>query len=89
VIDGRKVFSGGESNIGVYAVDETTGEPTAIQHADIRAVHPRMFSPDPGAKVLVAGSLAPTAVRDGGKGVDVPAGLTVFRVVPTASPTSY
>jgi 6-phosphogluconolactonase len=80
VIDGRKVFSGGESNIAAYAIDDKTGEPIAIQHADIRAAHPRTFSLDAGARILVAGSLAPTALRDGGKVVDVPAGLTVFRV---------
>jgi 6-phosphogluconolactonase (cycloisomerase 2 family) len=80
VVDGRKVFSGGESNIAVYAIDQTTGEPKAIQHADIRAAHPRTFSLDSSASILVAASLAPTAVRDGGKVVDLPAGLSVFRV---------
>jgi 6-phosphogluconolactonase (cycloisomerase 2 family) len=80
MVDGRKVFSGGESNIAVYAIDQKTGEPTAIQHADIRAAHPRTFALDASAAILVAGSLAPTAVREGGKVVDVPAGLSVFRV---------
>jgi 6-phosphogluconolactonase (cycloisomerase 2 family) len=80
VVDGRKVFSGGESNIAVFAVDQSTGEPTAIQHADIRAAHPRTFALDTSAAILVAGSLAPTAVREGGKVVDVPAGLSVFKV---------
>src|SRR5262249_52786500 len=80
VIDGRKVFSGGGSNIAVFAIDQKTGEPAAIQHADIRAAHPRTFALDAGAAILVAGSLAPTAVREGGKVVDVPAGLSVFRV---------
>jgi hypothetical protein len=79
-VGGKKVFSGGESNIAVYAIDQATGEPKAIQHADIRAAHPRTFSLDTGASILVAGSLAPTAVREGGKVVDVPAGLSVFRV---------
>lgn len=81
-VGGRKVFSGGESNIAVYAIDEKTGEPTAIQHADIRAAHPRTFALDAGAAILVAGSLAPTAVRKDGKVVDVPAGLSVFRAGP-------
>jgi 6-phosphogluconolactonase (cycloisomerase 2 family) len=79
-VDGRRVFSGGESNIAVFAIDQNTGEPSAIQHADIRAAHPRTFSLDTSAKLLVAGSLAPTAVREGGKVVAVPAGLSVFRV---------
>jgi 6-phosphogluconolactonase (cycloisomerase 2 family) len=80
LVDGRKVFNGGESNIAVFALDDRTGEPTAIQHADIHAAHPRTFALDAGASMLVAGSLAPTAVRDGSKVVDVPAGLSVFRV---------
>lgn len=79
-IDGKKVFAGGESNIAVFAIDPKTGEPNAIQHADIHAAHPRTFSLDTGGKLLVAASLAPTAVREGGKVVAVPAGLSVFRV---------
>jgi len=82
VVDGRKVFSGGESNIAVYAIDDATGEPRAIQHADIHAAHPRTFALDASAAILVAASLAPTAVREGGKVIDVPAGLSVFRVGP-------
>jgi 6-phosphogluconolactonase len=79
-VAGKKVFSGGESNIAVFAINPQTGEPTAIQHADIRAAHPRTFGLDRGGRMLVAGSLAPTAVREGGKVVDVPAGLSVFRM---------
>src|SRR5215471_13263038 len=81
-VDGKKVFSGGESNIAVFAIDGKSGEPNAIQHADIQAAHPRTFSLDASGKLLVAGSLAPTAVREGGKVVAIPAGLSVFRVGP-------
>ncbi|HMA71837.1 MAG TPA: beta-propeller fold lactonase family protein [Xanthobacteraceae bacterium] len=81
-IDGKKVFSGGESNIAVFAIADKTGEPNAIQHADIHAAHPRTFSLDASAKLLVAASLAPTAVRGGDKVVAIPAGLSVFRVSP-------
>ena len=77
---GKMVFSGGESNIGVFAINQQTGEPTAIQHADIRAAHPRTFGLDTGARLLVAGSLAPSARRENGRVVDLPAGLSVFRV---------
>ncbi len=79
-VGGKMVFSGGESNIGVFAINQQTGEPTAIQHADIRAAHPRTFGIDTGARLLVAGSLAPSARRENGKVVDLPAGLSVFRV---------
>jgi 6-phosphogluconolactonase len=79
-VAGKLVFSGGESNIAVYAINQETGEPNAVQHADIHAAHPRTFSLDAAAKLLVAGSLAPTAVRESGKVVDIPAGLSVFRI---------
>jgi 6-phosphogluconolactonase len=78
-VGGKKVFSGGESDIAVFAINQQTGEPTAVQHADIRAAHPRTFGLDSGGRLLVAGSLAPTAKREGGKVVDIPAGLSVFR----------
>jgi hypothetical protein len=81
-VNGEKVFSGGESNIAVFAINQQTGEPTAIQHADIRAAHPRTFSLDSTGRMLVAGSLAPTAVRRDGKVVLIPAGMTVFKVGP-------
>jgi 6-phosphogluconolactonase len=79
-VNGKMVFSSGESNIAVFAIDQQTGEPTAIQHADIRAAHPRTFGLDTGGRVLIAGSLSPSARREDGKVVDLPAGLTVFRI---------
>jgi 6-phosphogluconolactonase (cycloisomerase 2 family) len=79
-VGGKFVFSAGESNIAVFAIDQQTGEPTAVQHADIRAAHPRTFGLDTGARLLVAGSLSPSARREEGKVVDLPAGLTVFRM---------
>jgi 6-phosphogluconolactonase len=78
-VDGVKVFSAGESNIAAFAINPKTGEPTPIQHADIRAAHPRTFSLDAAGRMLVVGSLAPTAVRRDGKVVVIPAGLIVFK----------
>jgi 6-phosphogluconolactonase len=49
-VNGKMVFSAGESNIAVFAIDQQTGEPTAIQYADIRAAHPRTFGLDTGAR---------------------------------------
>ena len=70
----------GENNVAVFSINQQTGEPSPIQHADIRAAHPRTFGLDAGARLLVAGSLAPTAKREGDKVVDIPAGLSVFRM---------
>jgi hypothetical protein len=66
------LISGGGSNIAVFVTDQEAGEPNAIQDADTRAAHPRTFSLNTSGKLLVATSLAPTAVREGGK-VVVPA----------------
>lgn len=79
-VSGKLVFSAGESNIAVFAINQETGEPVPVQHADIRAAHPRTFGLDTAGRMLVAGSLAPTARREEGKIVDLPAGLTVFRM---------
>jgi 6-phosphogluconolactonase (cycloisomerase 2 family) len=79
-VGSKMVFSAGESNIAVFAINQQTGEPTTVQHADIRAAHPRTFGIDNGARLLVAGSLSPSARRDDGKVVDLSAGLTVFRL---------
>jgi 6-phosphogluconolactonase (cycloisomerase 2 family) len=80
-VGGKMVFSGGESNIAAFAINQQTGEPTPIQHADIRAAHPRTFGLDTGGRLLVAASLSPSARREDGKVVDLPAGLTVFRMI--------
>ena len=79
-VNGKMVFSAGESNIAVFAINQQTGEPTAIQHADIRAAHPRTFGLDTAARLLVAGSLSPSTRREESKVVELPAGLTVFRM---------
>jgi 6-phosphogluconolactonase len=81
-VGGEMVFSAGESNIAAFSIDQQTGEPTPLQHADILAAHPRTFGLDTGGRLLVAGSLAPSARREDGKVVDLPAGLTVFRMGP-------
>ena len=75
-----KVFSAGESNIAAFAINPQTGEPTAFQHADIRAAHPRTFGLDASGRMMAVGALAPTAVRRDGKVVVIPAGITVFKV---------
>ena len=77
---GQKVFGGGDNSIAVYALDAKTGEPTLIQHADTRTYHVRTFAIDPSGRLMVAASIAPIAVREGDKVVDVPAALSVMRI---------
>ena len=77
---GKKVFKGGENSIVVYAIDQSTGEPKPIQHADTHKIHPRTFHIDPSGRLLVAEHNLPVDVRDGDAVKAVPAGLSVFRI---------
>lgn len=78
--EGKKVFPGGENSIAVYAINQTTGEPTLIQNADVHGIHPRTFSLDPSGRMLVSAQIRPMLVRDGAGVKSVPANLTTFRV---------
>lgn len=77
---GQAVFAGGENSIAVFAIDQTTGEPTLIQNAETRGFTPRTFALDPGGRLLVVANQIALAVRDGGAVKTVPAGLSVFRI---------
>lgn len=79
-VEGKKVFKGGENSIVVYSINQSTGEPTPIQHIETRAIHPRTFHIDPSGRMLVAQHNLPVNVRDGNAVSVVPAGLSVFRV---------
>ena len=79
-VQGKPVSAGGENSIAVFALDQTTGEPTAIQHADTHGFSPRTFAVDTGGRVLVAGNQVAMAVKDGERIKTVPAGLAVFRI---------
>lgn len=77
---GKKVYKGGENSIVVYSINQQTGEPTAIQHIETRAIHPRTFHIDPSGRMLVAQHNLPVNVRDGDTVKTLPAGLSVFRM---------
>jgi 6-phosphogluconolactonase len=77
---GQQVFKGGENSIVVYAINQSTGEPTPIQHIDTQKIHPRTFHIDPSGRLLVAGHNLPVNVRDGDTIKAVPAGLSLFRI---------
>jgi 6-phosphogluconolactonase (cycloisomerase 2 family) len=77
---GKQVFKGGENSIVVYAIDQSTGEPTPIQHIETQKIHPRTFHIDPSGRMLVAQHNLPVNVREGDAVTTVPAGLSVFRV---------
>src|SRR5437867_9578668 len=75
----RKVFAGGES-IAVFSIDQSTGEPTLIQNIDGHGIQLRTFAIDPGARMMVAASIQPLPVREGGIVKTLSAGLTAFRI---------
>src|SRR5215813_11396942 len=77
---GKKVFKGGENSIVVYSIDQSTGEPSPIQHIETRAIHPRTFHIDPSLRMLVAQHNLPVDVRDGDAVRTIPAGLSVLRI---------
>jgi 6-phosphogluconolactonase len=79
-VNGQKVFVGGENNLATYAINQETGEPTPIDHAETHGIHCRTFHIDPSGRMLVAAHIRPLLVRDGATVRQVPACLSVFRI---------
>ena len=75
--EGKKIFAGGENSVAVFSINQDTGEPTLIQNIDGKGIQLRTFGIDPGARMLVAASIQPLPLREGGT---LTAGLTVFRI---------
>jgi 6-phosphogluconolactonase (cycloisomerase 2 family) len=78
--EGKRVFVGGENNLATYTIDQETGEPTPIDHADTHGIHCRTFHIDPSGRLLVAAHIRPLLVREGSTVRQVTAGLSVFRI---------
>jgi 6-phosphogluconolactonase len=78
--EGKKVFAGGENSVAVFAIDQTTGEPTLIQNADAHANYLRTFGIDPEGKILIAASVWPIPMRDGKDITTLPAAVVVYRI---------
>jgi 6-phosphogluconolactonase len=77
---GHKVSNGGENDVVVWAIDQSTGEPTLIQRAWTDSYELRTFSMDPSGKVLIAASTTPMPVMDQGVLSTVSAGLSIYKV---------
>lgn len=78
--NGQVIWAGGENNIAVFKIDETTGEPTLIQHIDCGGIEARTFAIDPGGKLLIAANQKTLQVKEGDTLKTVPANLSVFRI---------
>jgi 6-phosphogluconolactonase (cycloisomerase 2 family) len=79
-VNGQAAFVGGENNLATYAINQETGEPTLIAHADTHGIHCRTFHIDQSGRLLVAAHIKPLYVRDGAQVRQVPACLSVFRI---------
>ena len=77
---GEPVYEFTDSSVAVFSIDKDTGEPTLIQTIDSDGAHPRTFSIDVSARILVSGSQSPISMRQGGKIRVLPAGLSIFRI---------
>jgi 6-phosphogluconolactonase len=77
MVDAKPVWEGGENTIGVYAIDQKTGEPTRIQNVDSGGMHARTFTLDAPSALLIAANQNAVTKPDGTR---VPASLAVFRI---------
>lgn len=77
---GQQVFNGGENSIAAFAINQQTGEPTLIQHADTHNYHVRTFSFDPSGKIMVAAGIKRMQVRADNTVLTVPAAISMFKV---------
>ncbi len=77
---GKQVYGGGDNSIAVYAIDQKTGEPNLIQHAQTHTYHSRTFAIDPSGRMMVVASNLPMDVRQGDKIVTEAPTLSVLRV---------
>jgi 6-phosphogluconolactonase len=76
-IGGKQVFNDGLNTIAAFSIDPASGEPSLIQTIDGHGIHVRNFGIDPDGRLLIATSIRPMPLRDGGT---LTAGLMVYRL---------
>jgi 6-phosphogluconolactonase (cycloisomerase 2 family) len=76
---GRPIGLEGENSISVFDLDPATGRPKLVQSVDTRGFHPRTFSLDPSARMLVAADIVGRHVRQGDSTALRPANLALYR----------
>ena len=77
---GRPVWEGGENTIGVYSIDQKSGEPVRIQNIDSHGMHARTFTLDEQGRILIAANQTAVTKLEGSVEVRVPASLALFRI---------
>jgi len=78
--DGKTVFAGGENNIAVFSLDDSTGEPTLIQHIDTEGIEARTFAVDASGTILIVANQKAMLVEDGSNLKPVDANFALFRI---------
>jgi 6-phosphogluconolactonase (cycloisomerase 2 family) len=58
----RATTADGENSLAVYTVDQSSGEPHLIEHADTRGVHPRTFHIDPSGRLMAVAHITGAAL---------------------------
>jgi hypothetical protein len=86
--ESKPVFVGGENSIAVFRVNQDTGEPTLVQNANTRGMHPRTFALDAGGRILIAANQMSLAVRRGNRVTPGPRSRAVSGSVRMARSTS-
>jgi len=71
-------LEGQENGIAVFDLD-AEGRPRLVQSVEV-AFHPRTFSLDPSARMMVAATITGRRIREGGGTAMRPASLAIFRV---------
>jgi 6-phosphogluconolactonase (cycloisomerase 2 family) len=67
----RAATADGENSLAVYTIDQTTGEPHLIEHAETLGVHPRTFHIDPSGMLMAVAHITGAVLslfRIGGDG---------------------
>ncbi|WP_165585382.1 beta-propeller fold lactonase family protein [Roseococcus sp. SYP-B2431] len=78
--EGRPIgLEGFENGIAVFDLD-AEGRPSLAQSLEVGSFHPRTFSLDPSARMMVAATIAGRRVRDGAGTAMRPASLAIFLV---------
>jgi 6-phosphogluconolactonase (cycloisomerase 2 family) len=76
----KRIYTGGENSIAVFAINQATGEPALIQSADTHGIGPRTFAIDPSGKMLIATNIVELIVREGSNERLVKPNLAAFRI---------
>jgi 6-phosphogluconolactonase (cycloisomerase 2 family) len=71
---------GGENNVALFSIDQTTGEPTFVAAVDTHGIEPRTFTVDPSHQFLIVGNQKQEFVRQGATLATELPNVAVFRI---------